>query len=315
MSFNVVGVGEVLWDLLPTGPQLGGAPANFAYHARALGANAQVISRVGNDFLGTEILDRFRLWGLSYENLQFDSQRSTGVVTVTLQNGVPDYCIHPDTAWDAIEVTASAREVMKSADALCFGTLAQRSSSSRSAIQRLVASASTESLRVFDVNLRQNYFSREVIEQSLRLSNVLKLNDSELPIIAKMFAFDGDSARQIQALALRFALKMVALTKGAQGSLLYCRGEWSEMSGEPAKVVDTIGAGDSFSAALIMGMLSGMKLEALHRVAAEVARHVCSCPGATPPLPAQLRGRFASGHAVRLARKQMTADAAQIPAP
>ena len=293
MSFKVIGIGEVLWDLLPTGPQLGGAPANFAYHAHALGAQAAVISRVGQDGLGREILERFKQMELPRETVQVDDQAPTGTVTVKLNgDGVPHFVIHENVAWDRLLVTKSALAAVGEADAVCFGSLAQRDPVTRAAIQRLVAAAPAGALRVFDINLRQKFYSREVIEQSLRLANVVKLNDGELPILAKMFALGKTPPPQIEALSKAFGLRGVALTRGGEGSLIYQQGRWSEQKSVAVSVVDTVGAGDSFTAALVMGLLDGGDLDEVHAFAAEVARYVCSCVGATPPLPERLREHF-----------------------
>lgn len=293
MSFKVIGIGEALWDLLPAGPQLGGAPANFAYHAHALGAHAGVVTRVGQDRFGEGIRERFEQMGFANETVQTDDTAPTGTVTVTLNgDGIPHYTIHENVAWDKIVATNSALTAVREANAICFGSLAQRNPSARVSIQRLLAAAPADSWRVFDINLRQNFYSSEIIEQSLRLANVLKLNDAELPVLAGMFGLGNSPKQQIEHLAEGFSLRLVALTRGDQGSLLYQDGIWSEQSPLPVQVVDTVGAGDSFTAALVMGLLLRMDLDELHGLAAEIARHVCSCPGATPELPANIREPF-----------------------
>ena len=294
MSFNVVGIGEVLWDLLPSGPQLGGAPANFAYHAHALGAQAKVVTRVGNDALGREILDRFRSMGLSEKGVQVDQSASTGTVAVTLSgDGNPHFTILESVAWDCIAATSEALDAVREASAVCFGSLAQRNPSSRAAIQKLLTAVPTAALRVFDINLRQSFYSCEIIEQSLKLPNLLKLNDGELVAVSEMFSLRGNSEQQVKALADQFGLRAVVLTRGADGSLIYERGRWSEQRPKPVHMVDTVGAGDSFTAALVLGLLHEEDLDSAHAFAAEVARYVCSCVGATPPLPDQFRNRFA----------------------
>ena len=296
MNFKIIGIGEVLWDLLPSGPQLGGAPANFAYHARALGADACVVTRVGRDDFGRAILRRFEEQGIADGTVQVDDEVATGTVTVMLsETGIPTYTIHENVAWDRLAVTAAALNAIRRADAICFGSLAQRSHESRAAIQRLVSAAPADSLRVFDINLRQKYYSREVIEESLRLANVLKLNDGELPILAGMFELPGSTQQQIERLAQRFGLQLVALTRGPAGSLLFRAGKWSDCPSLPIKVVDTVGAGDSFTAALVMGQLQRMELDEINHLADEVARYVCACAGATPSLPESIRQRFGSG--------------------
>lgn len=292
-GFRVAGIGEVLWDLLTAGAQLGGAPANFAFHAQSLGARSQVVSRVGDDAGGREIIRRFGEMGLCGGDLQVDPEAPTGTVAVELSGeGIPQFTIHENVAWDRIESTPEALARVRECDAVCFGSLAQRGETSRRSIQQLVAAVPEGAWRIFDINLRQRFFSREVVESSLHLANVLKLNDGELPVLAGMFGAEGSPERQIPMLAERFGLAVVALTRGAEGSLLYRGGRWSRCGSRPVEVKDTVGAGDSFTAALAMGLLLEMDLDEIHRAAGEVARHVCSCHGATPPLPDALRRMF-----------------------
>ena len=293
MDMRVAGIGEVLWDLLLTGPQLGGAPANFAYHAHALGAQTHVITSVGNDDYGREIIRRFQAMDLSDVAVQVDETAATGTAKVTLSgDGLAHFTIQENVAWDHIALTPEAIAVANQADAICFGSLAQRCEPSRTTIQQLVAASPPQALRVFDINLRQQYFSRVLIEKSLQLANVLKLNDDELPALAGMFALTGSIEHQIEALARAFNLKMVALTRGPNGSLLYQEGRWSDCPSRPAKVIDTVGAGDSFTAALVLGLLRKMDLDEINAIANEVARYVCSRAGATPPMPAEFARKF-----------------------
>jgi len=256
MNFKIIGIGEILWDLLPSGPQLGGAPANFACHARALGAQASVVTRIGNDSFGGAIQRHFEKMRIADGTVQMDDEVPTGTVSVSLSgNGIPHFVIHEPAAWDRLAVTEAALKDVSVADAICFGTLAQRSEPARTSIQRLVGAAPVDALRVFDINLRQNYFSREIIEVSLGLANVLKLNDGELLILAKLFGLDGSPRRQIELLAQQFGLRLVALTRGPAGSLLFQDGQWSDCPSIPITIVDTVGAGDAFTAALVMGLL------------------------------------------------------------
>ena len=293
MSFKIVGIGEVLWDLLPSGRQLGGAPANFTFHASALGAETQLISRVGKDDLGRETLDRLSKLGVPTECVEVDEKLPTGTVGVTVTaDGQPQYQIHENVAWDAIRGDSAGRSGVAVADAVCFGSLAQRSEPSRTTIQSLVAAALASTLRIFDINLRQHYYSRDVIEKSLALANVLKVNDAELPRLAQMFGLSGDERTQIQQLAERNGLRAVACTRGGNGSLLFAEGRWSDHPGVPTTVVDTVGAGDSFTAALTLGLLAGWDLDRINDHANRVAAFVCSCAGATPELPASLRHAF-----------------------
>lgn len=293
MAFKLIGIGEVLWDLLPAGRQLGGAPANFAYHAHALGAQACMISSVGRDSLGREIISRLMNMGLSEETIQIDNTAPTGTVTVTLaKNSDPQYTIHENVAWDRLMATPAAMNAVRNAHAVCFGSLAQRNPLSRAAIQLLVATAPANALRIFDINLRQHYYSREIIEQSLALANVLKINDTELAQLAEMLGLGGDMRDRMAQLAQRHALRVVACTRGEHGSLLYVEGRWSDNPGQPAKVADTVGAGDSFTAAMALGLLAGWDIDTVNQRANEVAAYVASCTGATPVLPDSLCAPF-----------------------
>lgn len=293
MSFKLVGIGEVLWDLLPGGRQLGGAPANFTYHARALGADARIISRIGHDELGREALDRLTKLGVPTDCIEVDRTLPTGTVGVEVAaDGQPQFTIHEHVAWDALSGEPAGRLAVAAADAICFGTLAQRSEPARSSIISLVAAARPKALRIFDVNLRQNYFSSRLINESIAFADVLKLNETELPQLATMFDLTGDERSQIRQLAERNLLRVVAYTRGGRGSLLFAEGRWSEHPGFPTKVADTIGAGDSFTAAMTLGLLAGWPMDEIHQRASEVAAYVCSQPGATPVLPDRLRAPF-----------------------
>jgi len=296
MSFRIVGIGEVLWDLLPSGRQLGGAPANFAYHARALGADARLVSRVGKDDWGREALDRLTKLGVPTDCIELDAALPTGTVTVEVSgDGQPQYQIHENVAWDAIRGESAGRLAVAAADAVCFGSLAQRSEPSRSTIRSLVAAAPASALRIFDINLRQHYHSHEVIKGSLTRANVLKLNDAEWPQLAAVFGLTGDERTQLLQLAQRCQLRCIAFTRGGRGSLLLSEGHWSDHPGIHTNVVDTVGAGDSFTAALALGLLAGWPLDEVNRRATEVAAFVCSQPGGTPELPEHLRAPFRAG--------------------
>jgi fructokinase len=286
MSCNVVGVGEILWDILPSGKQMGGAPANFAFHARALGARSRVISRVGQDPLGTEILQRLRALGLPTMDIQIDPSAPTGTVSVELSSdGQPRFTIHENVAWDRLALEKGALAAVADADVVAFGTLGQRREPARSTIQSLLAAVRPGAWRILDLNLRQHFFSREVITTSLRLSNIVKFNDTELPVLAELLGLRGKVRDQIEQLAKQHAQRLVCLTRGAQGSLLYSEGQWADDPGQPVVVKDTVGAGDAFTAALALGMLAGKPLDAINRRANQVAQYVCTCEGATPPLP------------------------------
>jgi len=286
---RIVAVGEVLWDLLPAGRVMGGAPANFICHARSLGADAALISRVGRDELGSEILERFAARGLPVETVQVDPSAPTGTVQVDVDAaGQPRFTIAEAVAWDRIEADEPARRAASGADAFCFGSLVQRTEPARRAVAELLACVRPDALRVCDINLRPPFHTRAVIESSLAAANMLKLNDQELPVLAGMFALSGDVRRQLAALADRFALKAVALTRGSQGSLLLADGKWSEHAGVRVTVRDAVGAGDAFTAAWVVGLLRGTDLDAVNARANEVAGYVCTQAGATPPLPTHL---------------------------
>jgi fructokinase len=290
MRNRVLAIGEVLWDLLPSGRQLGGAPANFAYHCRALGADAQLVTRIGADALGEEVLERFRMVGLPTENVTVDPAAPTGTVLVELgPGGQPRFTIHENVAWDRLTADEIAIDRAADAHAIYFGSLAQRSEPAREAIRSLIAASHADALRVFDVNLRPPYIDRDVIEGSLALASVLKLNEEELPVFAAMFGLPQGVRDQVTALARRFNLPVVALTRGERGSLLWADGAWSDHPGLVVEVCDTVGAGDAFTAALTVGLLAGWGLDAINQRANEVAAFVCTMPGGMPALPDRLR--------------------------
>jgi fructokinase len=290
MRPKIVALGEVLWDLLPEGKMLGGAPANFAFHAHALGAESRLVSRVGDDRLGRDIRQRFSTKGLPVDGIQVDPVAPTGTVSVELcDEGQPRYTIHERVAWDAIEVTPEAMRIVADADAVCFGSLAQRSPISRATIRTLVAATPSHALRIFDINLRQEYYQRETIEVSLELASALKLNEAELPVLATMFGLSGEPREQLADLAARFGLRAIALTLGAGGSLLRVDETFSAHAGTPVAVRDTIGAGDSFTAMLALGLIAGWPAARINERANAIAAFVCSQSGATPDLPEELR--------------------------
>jgi fructokinase len=292
MKHEILAVGEVLWDLLPSGKQLGGAPANFTYHCRSLGADAHLVTRVGDDDLGRELLDRFGLLGLPTDSVQVDRSYATGTVAVELaHDGQPRFNIREDVAWDWIAAEESALARVARADAVCFGSLAQRSEPARASVRSIVSAARPGALRLLDVNLRPPFVDRDVIEGSLRLANALKLNDQELPELAALLGLPAGVRGSIAKLADRFELSLVALTRGKGGALLLADGVWSDDPGRPVAVSDTIGAGDSFTAALVVGRLAGCPLDEINRHANEVAAFVCTCPGGTPTLPDSLKYR------------------------
>lgn len=287
----LIGIGEILWDMLPGGKQLGGAPANFAYHANALGGRGVAVSRVGDDPPGREILERLASLGLNAHAIQIDPQRPTGTVDVVLDSvGVPQYVIHPDVAWDNLQIETSLLELARQADCVGFGSLAQRSDQTRATTHAFLEATRRDCLRLFDINLRQNYFSRQVVHDLLSMSDVLKLNDQELPVVARLLDLRWEGDEAIKTLLDRYALKLIALTRGGEGSRLYdADGSVFEHPGIVAQVVDTVGAGDAFSAALALGLLSDIPLDQINQRANEVAAYVCSQPGAMPGMPDELK--------------------------
>ena len=297
MKPKVIGIGELLWDMLPTGPRMGGAPANFACHASALGAEAAVISRVGDDDSGRRLLERLAALGVATEGVTMDPANPTGTVEVSLgEDGQPFFKIVPGVAWDHLSVSPQLIRMAAGADAICFGSLGQRGVSSRDAIRELVAAAPAEALKVFDVNLRGDFFTPEMIDESLTLANLCKLSDAELPVIAAMLGLGGDIRCQLRELAVRYGLKLIAYTRGSSGSILTDGSHWCEHSGFPTEVRDTIGAGDSFTCAMVMGLLQGLPLERISERANSIAAFVCSREGAVPELPDDLRDPFQWSH-------------------
>jgi len=287
MGHIVAGLGEILWDLLPDGKQLGGAPANFAYHTKVLGADAWVVSRVGDDGLGREILARADGLKLQRECLTMDPEHATGTVSVELDGaGVPKYVIHENVAWDFIPVTEELLGLAGRADAVCYGTLGQRGRVSREAIRSFLGATREDCLRVFDINLRQHFFGREILDWTLGKSTVVKLNDEELPVVAATLGFDiGEEDKFVEALQQAYGVKVVAVTRGVRGSVLYAGGRRSEHGGVRVEVVDTVGAGDAFTAALAMGLFRGQDLDEINERANRIAAYVCTQKGATPEMP------------------------------
>ena len=295
MKPKVIGIGELLWDVLPAGPRMGGAPANFACHAAALGADAAVISRVGADESGERLIALLSERGVSTEGIIPDPDHPTGTVNVKLDAaGHPDYEIVPDVAWDHIIVTPSLARLVGNADAVCFGTLGQRDPASRETIRRLLESAPANALKIFDVNFRQAFFDQAAITSSLELATVCKLSDEELPVLSGMLDFSGGVRAQLEQLRSRFHLDLVVYTRGAMGSVLASGSEWIEQPAVSTTVRDTVGAGDSFTAAVTMGLILGWPLERIAKSASRIAAYVCSQDGAVPALPDTLRGDFLS---------------------
>ena len=289
-TFTLVGLGEILWDILPEGKQLGGAPANFAYHAQSLGAKGVVASCVGDDDLGREILGCLDKLSLDRQYISIDRDHPTGTVTVELdENGNPNFTIHENVAWDFIPLNEDLLDIAAETDAVCFGSLCQRSDVSRKTVQKFLQATKPDCIRVFDINIRQSYYSRKIIDTMLKLSNVLKLNNEELPLVSKILEIKGSESEILAQVSRGYELRLIVLTKGPKGSRLYIQGKDSIHKGiPPAKIVDTVGAGDAFTAAVTLGFLKGNDLDQINKHANRVASFVCSQSGATPKLPHDL---------------------------
>lgn len=282
----VVGLGEALWDMLPSGKQLGGAPANFAYHVSQFGLESRVVSAVGDDELGHEILRNFGEKNLKC--LVPTVAYPTGTVQVTLDAaGVPQYEIMEGVAWDNIPFTPELQELAARTRAVCFGSLAQRNAVSRDTINRFLDAMprGEDVYRIFDINLRQHFYTREVLEASLQRCNILKINDEELAIVRQLFGYpEASMPDTCERLQKEYNLKMLILTCGEQGSYVFAPGRMSFKETPRVEVADTVGAGDSFTAAFIAAILLGKTVEEAHRLAVDVSAYVCTQHGAMPEL-------------------------------
>jgi fructokinase len=282
----IVGLGEALWDMLPTGKHLGGAPLNFAYISSLLGSHAVIATRLGADALGDEIAKELSSRGIDTGFIQRDAALPTGTVQVTLStDGQPEYEICRPVAWDAVEWSNQWRELAARADAVCFGSLAQRSDRSRSAIHEFLRHTRSDCVRIFDVNLRQHFYSPQIISDSLRLSTIVKMNDGEFEEISQMIGTDDAPVElQLQTFASKFDLKLVCVTRGAAGSILATRDRFAEHPGVHVEVRDTVGAGDAFSAAAVHSYMAGASLEEINASANRWAAWVASQSGGMPAL-------------------------------
>ncbi|QGY39723.1 carbohydrate kinase [Pseudodesulfovibrio cashew] len=286
---TAIGLGEILWDVLPEGRQLGGAPANFAYQVNALGGTGVPVSRVGDDDLGREALDILQANGLCTDYVSIDPEHPTGTVLAELdKDGVATYTFPDDVAWDFLTCDDATRQLAERADVICFGTLAQRCPTSRQAI-RQVLEAAPGALKVYDINLRQDFFTPGRIRDSLDRADVLKINDDELMMITGPFSLPSGQKEALARLLALHDLKLAVLTRGGEGSLIISPDGISDLPGEPVEVRDTIGAGDAFSAAMVLAYLKGWSLDEINRYAAQVAAHVCSREGAMTDMPPELR--------------------------
>ena len=288
-----VGLGEVLWDLLPAGKQLGGAPANFAYISNVVGETGIVASSVGADWRGEELRNRLAELKLDASYMQRDAIHPTGVVTVHLnQEGQPTYDIAENVAWDFLKWTPEWQRLAAQADVICFGSLAQRSAVSRTTIRAFLAASRPDAIRIFDANLRQEFFSAEVLAESVHLANVAKINVEELPIIMHQLGLGQHNEEKASAERLRrvFGLRLVCVTRGSKGSLLLRENEIDEHPGFAVHVVDSVGAGDAFTAALAHHLLRRSSLRVANEAANRMGAWVASQAGATPaPEPEVIR--------------------------
>lgn len=283
---KIIGIGEVVWDCFPEGKRLGGAPINFCFFAKELGADSYPVTAIGEDELGDETIAVLKKTGL---NLRHVSRNSlpTGKVLVSLNEaGIPQYNIVENVAWDEIECSRATMEFVSDADVVCWGSLAQRSEKSRTSILKFIDAVPNTSLKVFDINIRQHFYSTDLIVESLQKANVLKLNEDELPLLISLLSLPTDFVEAIAELISRFSLKYVIFTQGAVGSGIYdASGKVSSIDTPKVEVADTVGAGDSFTATFVVNMLRGESVEESHRRAVNVSAYTCTQRGAINPLP------------------------------
>ena len=290
MKGLVIGMGEALWDVLPEGKKIGGAPANFAYHVSQFGLPRCVVSAIGNDPLGHEIIENFTSKGLTHqiETVPYP----TGTVQVEIdQAGVPQYEIKENVAWDNIPYTAKLEQLAEKTSAICFGSLAQRNVVSRNTINRFLDAipAENDPLIVFDVNLRQGFYNKEILCNSMKRCNILKINDEELVTVSRMFGYPGiDLQDKCWILLGKYNLRMLILTCGINGSYVFTPGNVSFQPTPKVEVADTVGAGDSFTAAFISSILKGKSVAEAHSRAVQTSAFVCTKKGAMPILPPEL---------------------------
>lgn len=294
MKTTIVGMGEALWDVLPEGKKLGGAPANFAYHMSQFGYDSVVVSAVGDDKLGNEILEN-----LAAKQLQHKIEKvpyPTGVVQVTLDDaGVPCYEIKENVAWDNIPFTSALEELAQHTQAVCFGSLAQRSVVSRETINSFLDAMPRKEgqYKIFDINLRQGFYNKEILDESFNKCNILKINDEELITISRLFGFPGiDLQDKCWILLAKYNLKMLILTCGINGSYVFTPGEVSFVETPKVEVADTVGAGDSFTAAFMAAVLAGKSVAHVHKLAVDVSAYICTQNGAMPHLPEEMKRRI-----------------------
>ena len=286
----VVGLGEVLWDVLPEGKKLGGAPANFAYHAgQFLGMdNTIAVSALGEDKLADETIEALKEHGLN--DLLPRVPYPTGTVQVQLdEQGIPTYDIKENVAWDNIPFDDDIAEIARNCRAVCFGSLAQRNVVSRTTIQKFLDATPHDCLKIFDINLRQQFYTQEILRESFQRCNILKINDEELVLIGRMFGYPGlDIENKCWLILGKYNLDMLVLTCGTNGSYVFTPGNKSFQETPKVKVADTVGAGDSFTGSFVGSILNGKSVAEAHRTAVQVSAYVCTQNGAMPALPSEL---------------------------
>lgn len=289
MKQIVVGLGEALWDCLPDGKKLGGAPANFAFHVSQFNTNAIAISAVGKDELGNETLRELESKGLKHIMPRVDFP--TGTVQVKLDaQGIPTYDIMEGVAWDNIPFTDDIKKIAENCRAVCFGSLAQRNAASRKTIYQFLDSTPNDCMKIFDINLRQNFYSKEVIRKSIKRCNILKINDEELVTLGRMFGYPGlDMENKCWLILGKYNLDMLVLTCGINGSYVFTPGNMSFQETPKVEVADTVGAGDSFTGSFCGSILNGKSVAEAHRIAVNVSAYVCTQNGAMPHIPDSLK--------------------------
>ena len=290
MKRYIVGLGEALWDVLPEGKKLGGAPANFAYHAAQFGLDTIAISALGEDKLAEETIEALKEHNLNY--LMPRVPYPTGTVQVTLTgDGIPTYDIKENVAWDNIPLTDEMLEIAKNARAVCFGSLAQRNVVSRENIHKFLDATPKDCVKIFDINLRQQFYTKEVIKESLKRCNILKINDEELVLIGRMFGYPGlDMENKCWLILGKYNLDMLVLTCGTNGSYVFTPGQMSFQETPKVEVADTVGAGDSFTGSFVGSILNGKPVPEAHKTAVQVSAFVCTQNGAMPIVPDRLKG-------------------------
>ena len=286
---TIVALGEVLWDMLPGGKKIGGAPLNFACHATQLGCKGVMVSSIGKDALGDELLEGIAHIGVELSFVQRSDRPTSKVDVVVDSQGKPQYIINEGVAWDHILFTPEMDALAQKADAVCWGSLAARSETSRTTIIRFVESTREDCLKVFDINIRQHYYDKDFINWGLTQANVLKLNDDELPLLQGYYSLMGDPIEQCRELLERFRLRYVVYTCGSKESVVVGAEDISRIDTPKVEVVDTVGAGDSFTAAFVSGLIRGDSIAETHRHAVDIAAYVCTQAGAIPALPVNLQ--------------------------